>query len=70
MKKVIISLLTISYLLISFVYLQVFSVRELESIYIEDVKIIKVNEGGNDVSTSEKLRQIERLSKSKGINIY
>ena len=58
MKKVIISLLTISYLLISFVYLQVFSVRELESIYIEDLKIIKVNEYGNDFSTSEKLRQL------------
>ena len=70
MKKVIISLLTISYLLISFVYLQIFSVREIESIYIKDVKIIKVNDGGNDTSTAEKLRQIERLSKSKGVNIY
>ncbi len=70
MKKVIISLLTISYLVISFVYLQVFSVRELESIYIEGVKAINVNEGGTDVSTVEKLKQIEKLSKSKGINIY
>lgn len=70
MKKVIISLLTISYLLISFVYLQIFSVREIESIYIKDVKIIGVNEGGNDTSTEEKLREIERLSKSKGVNIY
>ena len=70
MKKVIISLLTISYLVISFVYLQMFSVRELESIYIEGVKAINVNEGGTDVSTVEKLKQIEKLSKSKGINIY
>lgn len=33
MKKIIIGILTISYLLVSFIYLQVYSTKELEAVW-------------------------------------
>ena len=44
MKKIIIGILTISYLLVSFIYLQVYSTKELEAVYTSNVKSIRIDD--------------------------
>ncbi|WP_195986799.1 DUF1430 domain-containing protein [Clostridium sp. D53t1_180928_C8] len=70
MKKIIIGILTISYLLVSFIYLQVYSINELESIYTSKVKSIRIDEFENSIDNENLLNEIDKLSKDIGINIY
>ena len=70
MKKVIIALLTLSYLVISFIYLQIYGNSELESIYTKNVESISVSDWSKDISNEGKLNQINNLSKEKNVNIY
>lgn len=70
MKKIIIGILTISYLLVSFIYLQVYSTKELESVYTSNVKSIRIDEFENSIDNENILNEIDKLSKDMGINIY
>ncbi len=70
MKKIIIGILTISYLLVSFIYLQVYSTKELEAVYTSNVKSIRIDEFENSIDNENLLNEIDKLSKDIGINIY
>lgn len=70
MKKVIVVLLTLSYLVISFIYLQIYGINELESIYTKNVESINVINWNKEVDNERKLTQIEALSKYENVNIY
>lgn len=70
MKKAITVLLTLSYLVISFIYLQIYKVDELESIYPSDVESIHVIDWSKETENEEKLTQIQNLSEEENINIY
>lgn len=70
MKKIIVTILTLSYLVISFIYLQIYGINELESIYTKNVESINVIDWEKDLDNERKLSQIEDLSKDENINIY
>ena len=67
MKKIIIGILTISYLLVSFIYLQVYSTKELEAVYTSNVKSIRIDEFENSIDNENLLNEIDKLSKDIGI---